>query len=574
MDGVHDNTGISELFKGKFDDLFNCVDFDKNDMNVLNDDINKAINMEPLSDYNTLLISPEFVRKGIGNLKTGKNDGSLPLTSENVIYSTDIFHGHLSLLFSVMLRHGCSPEGMLLGTMVPLPKGRLNDLSNSKNFRALTISSLLGKLLDNIILNIESEHLFTNDLQFSFKACSSTTMCTTMIRETISYFVNKGSNVYGLVLDATKAFDRINYCKLFRILLERNVNPLICRLLLNMYTNQKLRVKWANEFSSEFSVSNGVKQGGVISPLLFCVYMDGLISELLASSVGCFMGSVYAGIFLFADDLKLLAPSIYALNIMLNICMSYAARFDVLFNDKSQLIIFKSSKEDVPTPDIFINGTKLIAVSFINHLGHIIHDNIFFNDASKCERDFYIQVNSFLSDFRYLGSSMRNHLFLKYCTAFYGSQCLPVYDRKTMNGLYVAWRTAMKKVWRVPRTTHSDIIPILADVMPPNLSFDKRAINFCNLLLKSKNKTVNMITGMAIHGSHSVLGQNIKYLSYKYNLNTNEITKLWNVKCHQQHELLRLCEQIKELCSLRDSPLDNVLTRYEAQVIIDELCTG
>ena len=188
-----------------------------------------------------------------------------------------------------MLRHGCSPEGIILGTMVSLPKSRLNDLSNSQNFRALTISSLLGKLLDKVILNIESEHLFTNDLQFSFKAGSSTTMCTTMIRETISYFVNKGSNVYGLVLDATKAFDRIDYCKLFRILLERNVNPLICRLLLNMYTNQKLRVKWANEFSSEFSVSNGVKQGGVISPLLFCVYMDGLISELLASSVGCFM---------------------------------------------------------------------------------------------------------------------------------------------------------------------------------------------------------------------------------------------------------------------------------------------
>ena len=83
-----------------------------------------------------------------------------------------------------------------------------------------------------------------------------------------------------------------------------------------------------------------------------------------------------------------------------------------------------------------------------------------------------------------------------------------------------------------------------------------------------------MITGMAFHGSHSVLGQNIKYLSYKYKLNTNEITKLWNIKCHEQHELSRLCEQIKELCSIRDSPIDNVLTRYEAQVIVDELCTG
>ena len=114
-----------------------------------------------------------------------------------------------------MLRHGHSPKGMLMGTMVPLPKGRWNDLSNSKNFRALTISSLLGKLLDNVILDIESQKLKTNDLQFGYKGGLSTTTCTTMITETISYFVNKGSNVYGLVLDATKAFDRINYCKLF-----------------------------------------------------------------------------------------------------------------------------------------------------------------------------------------------------------------------------------------------------------------------------------------------------------------------------------------------------------------------
>ena len=259
---------------------------------------------------------------------------------------------------------------------------------------------------------------------------------------------------------------------------------------------------------------------------------------------------------------------------MLNICLRYAARFDVLFNDKSQLIIFKSPLEDVPTPDIFINGSKLNAVNHVNHLGHIIHDNIFINDASKCERDFYVQFNSFLSDFKYLGSGMRNVLFFKYCTAFYGSQFLPVYDKRIMNGLYVAWRTALRKVWRIPWTTHNEILPILANVMPPNLSFDKRAINFCNLCLKSSNKTVNMITGMAIHGSHSVLGQNIKYLSYKYNLSIDEVNKCWYESCQPQTELGRLCEQIKEFCILRDSPLDNVLTRYEAQVIIDDLCTS
>ena len=196
---------------------------------------------------------------------------------------------------------------------------------------------------------------------------------------------------------------------------------MICRLLLNMYTNQKLRVKWANTFSTEFSASNGVKQGGVISPLLFCVYMDGLISELLASNVGCYMGAVYAGIFMFADDIKLLAPSVLALNIMLDICINYAARFDVIFNDKSQLIVFKSRNENVPSPDIYINGTKLKTVNSINHLGQILHDDIFYNDASKCVKDFYGQFNSFMSDFKFLGSNMRNYLFYKYCTAFYGS---------------------------------------------------------------------------------------------------------------------------------------------------------
>ena len=184
------------------------------------------------------------------------------------------------------------------------------------------------------------------------------------------------------------------------------------------------------------------------------------------------MGSVYAGVFMFADDLKLLAPSVHALNIMLDICLSYAARFDVLFNDKSQLIIFKSRDENIPTPDIYINGTKLSAVNRINHLGHILHDNIFKNDSSKCVNDFYIQFNSFLSDFKYLGADMKNYLFFKYCTAYYGSQFLPVYDRKIMNELCVAWRIAIKKVWRIPWTTHSDIFPLLAGVMPPNLCFE------------------------------------------------------------------------------------------------------
>ncbi len=76
-----------------------------------------------------------------------------------------------------------------------------------------------------------------------------------------------------------------------------------------MYVNQKLRVRWESHHSSYFNISNGVKQGGVISPISFCIYIGDLLVELEKSGVSCFMRGVYSGAFGYADDLKLLTPT-------------------------------------------------------------------------------------------------------------------------------------------------------------------------------------------------------------------------------------------------------------------------
>ncbi len=114
-----------------------------------------------------------------------------------------------------MLRHGLTPDGMLTGTMIPIQKGRWARFSTSDNFRAITLSSILCKLLDVVILIKEKGSLCTSDLQYGFKQGSSTSLCTAIEQETISYYVHNGSNVYGLMVDASKAFDGVNYCKLF-----------------------------------------------------------------------------------------------------------------------------------------------------------------------------------------------------------------------------------------------------------------------------------------------------------------------------------------------------------------------
>ena len=72
-----------------------------------------------------------------------------------------------------------------------------------------------------------------------------------------------------MLLDASKAFDTIGYVKLFNILLDKGVCPLVCRLMYYLYLNQKICIKWGNSLSQCFKVTNGVKQGAVFISFTF-----------------------------------------------------------------------------------------------------------------------------------------------------------------------------------------------------------------------------------------------------------------------------------------------------------------
>ena len=114
-----------------------------------------------------------------------------------------------------MLVHGIAPDELLLGTMIPLIKDTRGKRQCSDNYRALALGTGMAKILDIIILNQQKDKLSTSNLQFGFKEKSSTTMCTFIALETIERYINKGSEVHALLLDASKAFDRVDYIKLF-----------------------------------------------------------------------------------------------------------------------------------------------------------------------------------------------------------------------------------------------------------------------------------------------------------------------------------------------------------------------
>ena len=134
------------------------------------------------------------------------------------------------------------------------------------------------------------------------------------------------------MLDASKAFDRVHYVKLFRLLLDKGICPLVARLLSFLYTNQSMAIKWGSSVSRNFKVSNGVKQGGILSPIIFTIYMDELFVKLKKCGVGCYIGSYFMGGFGYGDDGAVVAPTVYSLKYLLKICDEFGKAFNVLFN--------------------------------------------------------------------------------------------------------------------------------------------------------------------------------------------------------------------------------------------------
>ena len=89
--------------------------------------------------------------------------------------------------------------------------------------------------------------------------------------------------------------------------------------------------QWERHTSRSFHVCNGVKQGAVISPILFAVYYDELIAKLARSGYGCRISQHFVGALSYADDITLLSPSLQGLQYMVNICEEYGKEFHVTF---------------------------------------------------------------------------------------------------------------------------------------------------------------------------------------------------------------------------------------------------
>ena len=229
------------------------------------------------------------------------------------------------------LLHGTVTKSLLACSFLPLLKS-LKDPAKTDSYRAIAGSSLILKLMDNVIILLWGDKLGSDSLQFGFKAKVSTTQCSWLVSEVAAHYVNAGTPVIATLLDCSKAFDKCEFVHLFQKLLDRKLPAVVVRMLIYIYTEQEAWVRWGSERSSTFQITNGTRQGSVLSPALFCVYLDDLIKELRKLGLGCHMAGLWIGAVGFADDLLLLAPSRGAMAKMLETCEHYATEHFLQFS--------------------------------------------------------------------------------------------------------------------------------------------------------------------------------------------------------------------------------------------------
>ena len=167
-----------------------------------------------------------------------------------------------------------------------------------------------------------NDYLNTSDNQFGFKAKHSTDMCIYAVKSVVKYYNHYESPMYTCFLDASKAFHRINHWTLFSKLIARGVPCLRVRIILYWYRTQKVCVKWGKLNSSYFGVSNGVRQGGILSPKLFSVYVDELSKTLSAVKTGFIIYDVSINHVFYADALCIMSASPSGLQKQIDISLS------------------------------------------------------------------------------------------------------------------------------------------------------------------------------------------------------------------------------------------------------------
>ena len=342
----------------------------------------------------------EELQKAIKQLGNGKSPGADGLPAEIFKNGGYILQIALLKLVHKIWDEECVPEDFKSSTVIPLFKGK-GDKKAVDNYRGISLLTCAGKLLARILVNRLNAEILENvtpEEQCGFRESRSTIDLIFVARQIQERCREQRTPLYALFVDFKKAFDSVNREALWTVLGKFGCPGKFINIIKALYTGSTARVQSGGLTSEEFNIFTGVKQGCVLAPTLFSIYLtaivkmafdrndegiqfdyrlDGRLLNRSRFNAKSLVQRTAVKMLMFADDCALLATSEVELQRLTTAFASTAAKFGLVINIAKTFSLFQpTSESQQPLPNIKIGQRAINNCSEFCYLGSTLTDDL------------------------------------------------------------------------------------------------------------------------------------------------------------------------------------------------------
>ncbi|XP_071161016.1 uncharacterized protein [Mytilus edulis] len=308
-----------------------------------------------------------------------------------------------------------------------------------------------------------------------------------------------------------KAFDVVSHVIVLDKLYEIGVHPKIWTIVRDLYDGMTSKVRWAGAISPKFNILQGVRQGGILSPLLYKIYNNNLLMELQETRLGFRMGNVYLGCPTCADDIALLSSNPNELQCMLSTLHRHAVQDRVSIHPKkTKAVVFSKSNSIKSTLSWKLGDSDISPSNQTVHLGilrsELKENNLNLEDRiSLARRTMYALISTGLHGSNGINPIVAYKIYQSYILPklLFGLEVLPL-NKSQIDILRKFHISNLRRFQSLPTRTATEIVYLLLGALPVEAELHKRHLSLLYNIISCNNSTLKnlMMRQLAVNGEN------------------------------------------------------------------------
>lgn len=427
----------------------------------------------------------------------------------------------LTKVFNVIYDTGVIPTEWLKSEFVTLPKKP--NASKCNEFRTISLMSHLLKIFLKIIhsriFKLCEEQI--SDTQFGFRSAVGTREALFSIQVLFQRCRDVNCDVYACFIDYKKAFDQVRHTKMMEVLQKAGLDGKDLKIIRNLYWNQRACVSVDRETTEEIQILRGVRQGCILSPVIFNLYSEYIFREALQDiEAGILLNGERLNNIRYADDTVIFADNLASLQLLMDSVTSYSRQYGLEINTKKTKFMI-ISKDQNTRGNLLVDGTPLEKVNKYTYLGTNINDNwdhsVEIRTRIEKARTAFIRMKKvFTSHDLQLTTKIRLLRCYVFSTLFYGVESWTLTEASSIKlEAFEMW--LYRRIQRIPwteRITNTEVLRRMGKEKEVLNTVKTRKLQYLGHIMRNESRYVLLqkILQGKVYGARGVGRRRISWL--------------------------------------------------------------